>query len=101
MLGVVQMAIIDVRRSHSLPKDEAKKRAEDLARSMQQKLELEWRWEGDRIVFEAPRGAAKGTKGSVEVTGSDVRVQIDLPFLMRVLKGTVEAKVNEKLAQLL
>jgi len=95
------MAIIDVRRSHSLPKDEAKKRAEDLARSMQQKLELEWRWEGDRIVFEAPRGAAKGTKGSVEVTGSDVRVQIDLPFLMRVLKGTVEAKVNEKLAQLL
>jgi putative polyhydroxyalkanoate system protein len=95
------MAIIDVRRNHSLPKDEAKKRAEDLARSMQQKLELEWRWEGDRIVFEAPRGAAKGTKGSVEVTGSDVRVQIDLPFLMRVLKGTVEAKVNEKLAQLL
>jgi putative polyhydroxyalkanoate system protein len=93
------MAIIDVRRNHSLPKDEAKKRAEDLAKSMQQKLELEWRWEGDRIVFEAPRGAAKGTKGSVEVTGTDVRVQIDLPFLMRVLTGTVEAKVNEKLAQ--
>ncbi len=94
------MATIDVRRNHALPKEEAKKRAEDLARSMQQKLDLEWRWEGDRIVFEAPRGAAKGTKGTVEVTTSDVRVQIDLPFLMRMLKGTVEAKVNEKLAQL-
>ncbi len=94
------MATIDVRRSHSLPKDEAKKRAEDLARSMQQKLELDWRWEGDRIVFEAPRGAAKGAKGTVEVSESDVRVQIDLPLLMRVLKSTVEAKVNEKLAQL-
>jgi len=94
------MATIDVRRSHSLPKEEAKKRAEDLARSMQQKLELDWRWEGDRIVFEAPRGAAKGTKGTVEVSGTDVRVQIDLPFLLRVLKNTVEAKVNEKLAQL-
>jgi putative polyhydroxyalkanoate system protein len=94
------MATIDVRRSHSLPKEEAKKRAEDLARSMQQKLELDWRWEGDRIVFEAPRGAAKGTKGTVEVSSSDVRVQIDLPFLMRVLRSTVEAKVNEKLAQL-
>jgi putative polyhydroxyalkanoate system protein len=94
------MATIDVRRSHSLPKEEAKKRAEDLAKSMQQKLDLDWRWDGDRIVFEAPRGAAKGTKGSVEVTASDVRVQIDLPFLMRVLKSTVEAKVNEKLAQL-
>jgi len=95
------MATIDVRRTHSLPKEEAKKRAEDLAKSMQEKLGLEWRWEGDRIVFEAPRGAAKGSKGTVEVTDLDVRVQIDLPFLMRMLKGTVEAKVNEKLAQLL
>jgi putative polyhydroxyalkanoate system protein len=94
------MATIDVRRSHSLPKEEAKKRAEDLARSMQQKLELDWHWDGDRIVFEAPRGAAKGTKGTVEVAASHVRVQIELPFLMRVLKGTIEAKVNEKLAQL-
>jgi putative polyhydroxyalkanoate system protein len=95
------MATIDVRRTHTLSKDEAKKRAEELARSMQQKLELDWRWDGDRIVFEAPRGTAKGTKGSVEVTASDVRVQIDLPFLMRVLKGTVESKVHEKLGQLL
>lgn len=95
------MATIDVRRNHSLPKDEAKRRAEDLAKSMQQKLELEWRWEGDRIVFEAPRGAAKGTKGSVEVSSVDVRVQIDLPLVMRLLKGTVESKVTEKLAQLL
>jgi putative polyhydroxyalkanoate system protein len=95
------MATIDVRRNHALPKDEAKKRAEDLAKSMKQKLDLNWRWEGDRIVFEAPSGAAKGTKGTVDVSDSDVRVQIDLPLLMRMLKGTVESKVNEKLSQLL
>ncbi len=93
------MATIDVRRSHTLPKDEAKRRAEELAKSMQQKLDLEWRWEGDHIVFEAPRGAAKGTKGTVQVSATEVRVQIDLPLLMRVLKGTVESKVNEKLDQ--
>jgi putative polyhydroxyalkanoate system protein len=95
------MATIDVRKSHTLPKDEAKKRAEELAKSMQQKFELDWRWEGDRIVFEAARGAAKGTKGTVEVSDNDVRVQIDLPFLLRMLKGTVESKVNEKLGQLI
>ncbi len=95
------MATIDVRKSHALPKDEAKKRAEDLAKSMQQKFELDWRWDGDRIVFEAARGAAKGTKGTVEVSDNDVRVQIDLPFLLRMLKGTVESKVNEKLGQLI
>jgi putative polyhydroxyalkanoate system protein len=66
------MATIDVRRTHALPKDEARKRAEDLARSMQQRFELDWRWEGDRIVFEAPRGAAKGTRGSVEVGEREV-----------------------------
>jgi putative polyhydroxyalkanoate system protein len=95
------MATIDVRRTHALPKDEARKRAEDLARSMQQRFELDWRWEGDRIVFEAPRGAAKGTRGSVEVGEREVRVQIDLPLLLRMLKGTVESKVNEKLNQVL
>ena len=95
------MATIDIRHAHTLAKDEAKKRAEELAKSMQQKLDLDWRWEGDRIVFEAATGAAKGTKGTVDVTDKDVRVQIDLPLLMRMLKGTVESKVNEKLSQIL
>jgi putative polyhydroxyalkanoate system protein len=95
------MATIDVRRTHSLSKEEAKKRAEELAAAMKEKLELDWHWDGDRIVFEAPRGAAKGTKGSVAVSDTEVRVQIDLPLLLRMLKGTVEAKVHEKLAQIL
>jgi putative polyhydroxyalkanoate system protein len=95
------MPTIDIRRSHALAKDEAKKRAEELAKSMQEKLELDWRWEGDRITFEAARGPARGSKGSVEVTDRDVRVQIDLPFLLRMLKSTVENRVREKLAELL
>jgi putative polyhydroxyalkanoate system protein len=95
------MATIDVRRSHALPKEEAKKRAEQLASTMGQRFELDWRWEGDRIVFDAPRGAAKGTRGTVDVGDKEVRVQIDLPFLLRMLKGKVESKVNEKLDALL
>ncbi len=95
------MSTIDIRRSHTLSRDEARKRAEDLARTMEAKFDLIWHWEGDRIVFDAPRGAAKGTKGSVEVGDTDVRVEIDLPFLLRMLKTTVESKVQEKLGQLL
>ena len=95
------MATIDVRRAHTLSKEEARKRAEDFARNMEQRFELQWRWEGDRIVFDAPRGAAKGTRGTVDVGDKDVRVQIDLPFLLRMLKGTVESKVHEKLDKLL
>jgi putative polyhydroxyalkanoate system protein len=95
------MSTIDISRSHSLSRDEARKRAEDLAKSMQARFELNWAWEGDRIVFDAPRGAAKGTRGSVAVGDKDVRVQIDLPFLLRMMKSTVESKVQEKLGQLL
>jgi len=95
------MATIDVTRAHSLPKDDAKKKAEDFAISMQERFALVWRWEGDSIVFDAPHGAAKGTKGEVSVTDKAVRVQIELPFLLRMLKGTIEAKVDEKLTKLL
>ncbi len=95
------MSTIDITRAHSLAKDEAKKRAEELAKSLQARFNLVWRWEGDAIRFDAPGGPAKGTKGEVAVTDKDVRVQIDLPFLLKMLKGTVESKVHEKLAQLL
>jgi putative polyhydroxyalkanoate system protein len=95
------MSTIDITRPHTLPKDEAKKRAEELAKSLESKFNLAWRWEGDAIHFDAPGGAARGTKGEVAVTDKEVRVRIDLPFLLRVMKGTIEGKVHEKLAQLL
>ncbi len=95
------MSTIDISRSHTLSRDEARKRAEEFAKTMQVRFDLSWSWDGDRIVFEAPRGAAKGTRGSVDVSDKDVRVQIDLPFLLRMLKSTVESKVHEKLGQLL
>ncbi|MGA2450390.1 MAG: polyhydroxyalkanoic acid system family protein [Polyangiaceae bacterium] len=95
------MATIDIRKTHTLTIDDAKKRAEQIATSMDQKLDLEWHWEQDRIVFAATRGMARGTRGSVDVSASDVRVQIDLPLLLRMMKGTVEAKVTEQLTQIL
>ena len=95
------MTTIDVTRAHALPKDEAKKRAEEFAKSMQERFALDWRWQGDSITFDAPGGAAKGTKGEVTVNDASIRVQIELPFLLRMLKGTIESKVEEKLTKLL
>ena len=95
------MATIDIKRAHSLPLDEAKKKAEELAKGMESKFNIVWKWDGNTIRFDAPSGAAKGTKGEVAVTEKDVRVAIDLPFMLRVMKGTIEDKVNEKLNGLL
>jgi putative polyhydroxyalkanoate system protein len=91
------MATIDISRSHTLDKDEAKKRAEELAKGMQEKLGIRWHWEGDKIRFDAPSGAAKGATGQVSVDPSKVRVEVDLPFLLRAVKGMVEGKIKEKL----
>ena len=95
------MATIDINRAHSLGSDEAKKRAEQLADDMKSKLGITWNWEGDRIKFQASSGAAKGTKGHVSVSESHVRVEIDLPFLLRAMKGTISGKVISKLDKLL
>ena len=43
----------------------------------------------------------KGTKGDVHVSEKDVRVTVDLPFMLRVMKGTIESKIHEKLDQIL
>jgi putative polyhydroxyalkanoate system protein len=95
------MATIDIKRSHTLEKEEAKKRAEALAQDMEQKLGIRWRWEADKIRFDAPSGAAKGATGTVYVDPRDVRVEVDLPFLLRAVKGVVESKINQKLDDLL
>jgi len=95
------MATIDISRAHTLEKDEARRRAEALAKSMEDKLGIRWRWEGDKIRFDAPTGAAKGATGTVHVDPRDVRVEVDLPFLLRAIRGTVEAKINQKLDDLL
>ena len=95
------MATIDIRRSHTLDKDEAKRRAEALAKGMEEKLGIRWQWDGDRIRFDVPAGAAKGATGTVSVDPRDVRVEVDLPFLLRAVKGTVESKINQKLDDLL
>ncbi len=68
---------------------------------MESKFGIVWKWDGNTIKFDAPSGAAKGTKGEVAVSEKDVRVAIDLPFMLRVMKGTIEDKVNEKLNGLL
>lgn len=94
------MATIDITRAHTLPLEDAKKKAEELAKSMADRFGISWKWDGNAITFDAPSGAAKGTKGAVRVSEKDVRVEIDLPFMLKMMKGTIDGKVKEKLDSL-
>jgi putative polyhydroxyalkanoate system protein len=95
-----QMATIDLSQSHSLPIADAKAKAEDLAKGMADRLGITWAWSGDTINFEATSGAAKGVKGTVAVAATEVKVAVDLPFMLKMMKGTIEDKIKEKLANL-
>ncbi|MEM1030236.1 MAG: polyhydroxyalkanoic acid system family protein [Myxococcota bacterium] len=95
------MASIDIKRSHNLGKETAKQKAEELANDMQGKMGIDWRWEGDDIRFKADSGAAKGVKGTVSVSDDEVRVAIDLPLLLKAMKGTISGRVEDKLGKLI
>ena len=94
------MATIDLTRLHSLPKEEARKRTEEIAQSMEKKLGIQWKWDGDIIRFQADSGAAKGTKGELQVHEKEIRVMVDLPLMLRMMRKTIEEKIHEKLDRL-
>lgn len=95
------MATIDISRAHKLPLDQVRLKAEELAKGLETKLGFVWKWVGDVIEFHAPSGIAKGAKGEVQVAADTVRVLVDLPLMLRVMKGTIEDKIRQKMAELL
>ena len=90
------MATIDIRRSHSIGKDAARKAAEGIAAKLKDKLSVTYRWDGDDLKFERT-----GANGRIHVTDNEVRVEVDLGFLLKPMKGKVEQKVNQYLDEAL
>ena len=95
------MASVDVSHAHALIREEARRRAESLALGLQVQLGIVWRWEDDVIRFEIPAGIAKGARGQLTVGGELIRLELELPFLLRLLKGQLEEAVRSRMDALL
>lgn len=89
------MASVDITREHDLGVAEAKKRAEPLLADLSSSFGVSGAWEGNQFVITQP------ATGTLDVTDTTVRVQVDLPLFLRPMKGMVEAKINESLDQTL
>lgn len=94
------MASINIRGPNGLGKTVVRQKTESLAMSMEAKLGIRWHWEGDRLTFDAPRGEACGTRGSVRVDETSVQVEIDLPQLLGAFRGALEGAIQHELARL-
>ena len=83
---------------HRLGRQEAKRRLDSGISRLRPELAglvstLDYSWEGDRLNF---RAAAmwQTITGGIEVLDDAVRIEIDLPWLMRLLADTVTKQVR-------
>jgi putative polyhydroxyalkanoate system protein len=83
------MADINIARKHTLGKEEAKKRANDMLEKMKDKVGIKGTWSGDTFNVTDP------VKGTFVVTDSEMRCELTLSFLMKAMKGTIEQKISE------
>ena len=95
------MATILIRRQHKLSYTNLRTRAEAVARRIEQRHNVSWRWEGDSMKLSAPGGLAKGASGTVRVGHQDVHIGIVLPLALRPVRGVVEGPLEERLDALL
>lgn len=96
-----EMASIQILRRHQLSHQEARARAEELARRVERRLAVSWHWEGDSMRLMGPPGLASKAQGVVNLVPGQVQIEIDLPLALRPMKGILEGKLRDKLDLLL
>jgi len=84
------MSVIRYAKRHSLGKEKAREIARKITSDFDGKLPVEYRWEGDRLLFE--RG---GVRGVIEVTDEAIEVEVKLGLIYRPLKGQIERHLRE------
>jgi putative polyhydroxyalkanoate system protein len=86
------MSAISIKRRHKLDHKKAKAAAEKIARDLNKRFDLAYEWDGDQIEFERP-----GLSGSLHVGKTNVRLDVELSFLLFALKRPIEQEINKQL----
>jgi putative polyhydroxyalkanoate system protein len=84
------MAHISMKRSHALGAEQARGQIEQLADRMAERLGGAWRWQGERVICEA-----RGARAFVFYDETTISIDVDLPLMMRPMRGVLEAKLDE------
>jgi putative polyhydroxyalkanoate system protein len=86
------MPTISVKRRHKLEHAKAKAAADKIARDLKSRFDLAYEWDRDDVSFERP-----GLSGNMHVGKNDVRLDVQLSFLLTPLKGPIEREINKEL----
>ncbi|MBS3744583.1 MAG: polyhydroxyalkanoic acid system family protein [Wenzhouxiangellaceae bacterium] len=86
------MSEIDIRKTHSFDLAGAQQVADDLARDLSEKFDVDYGWDGDVLLFERT-----GCHGEIAVDAECVHVRARLGFFLSYLKPAVEREINRYL----
>lgn len=85
------MANIKIRRQHNLGRSVARQKVEEIASSLQEKLNAKWSWNGDSLTFQR-----SGASGSVDVGDDYVEFNVKLGMLLTPMKGAIANAIQQK-----
>lgn len=86
------MSHIDVLARHTMTRQDAQSAADELARDLAGKFDIEYGWEGDHIHFERP-----GVHGRITVRDGEIRIKARLGFMLLFLKPQIESEITRYL----
>jgi putative polyhydroxyalkanoate system protein len=89
------MADIEIRRTHNLGMKAARVAADKMIEHLGQKFGLRGDWDGDVLRFERP-----GVSGSLVISDKDLNLSVTLGFLLKAMKGPIDAAVHRELDEL-
>jgi len=81
-----------MRARHSMSVKKAQQAADELARDLADKFDIDYGWDGDEIHFERT-----GVHGKITVREHEIRIKAALGIMLMFLKPRIEAEIVEVL----
>ena len=88
------MSRIDIRHAHSLPKAQARKAVEEVAKKLAEKFDMAYCWEGDTLSF-----SRSGVDGHIALEPKGLHVHAKLGFLTAMFKDPIESEIKRVLKE--
>jgi len=89
------MPTISIAKKHAMTHAKARDVADRIAKDLKERFELSYAWHGDHVHFERP-----GVSGRMLVGKDDIRLDVQLGFLLSPLKGAIEREIHAQLDRL-
>lgn len=90
------MSSIEVHRPHDLDQTHAREVAEELARDLSRKFDVNYEWDGEVMRFQR-----SGIKGRLDITPEDFRVQLEVGLMLSPFRGRIEEEIHKQLDKII